>query len=982
MKPATIIHTLAAMALVPVLTSALAQDGAPLPGPGPAITAPPAIVASAPPAPVPALAPAPARRAAPVVAAPAAAAAPAVAPAPTPAERRARAARIDALEAAVLRRLASPEAERIFRKYNATHGRQIQHHLADIYGKEPAFVADAGGAGKPLGDSIVGPVTLKWLGRFCGEYGIVASDPQFEQEVVASLEQVAAIARAHPDWQKVLFSAEFEAWINEQPSPQRIRNLKIRRSGAAAQVNALIEQYLQERRPAKSAAPGKSTPVEVTYAYDPKQLAAVADLSAIAQRLKGMVGRPPADETWFVDDVREALGGMALDNETLALIKRYAQVDVYMVRPELVVRLRKEGLAEPLVTGIHEQMGGIEFASAQELVDALAVVADASDDPEAIRAKARWLVREARVARYRVPATLAADLAADAPLEPSLAALFAGIANVHYPTKALFDKALQFQVQRALNMCPRAGRATPFALDDTNFEALALVPPIHDEVFARIRALRAQSNCSSEQLVEADALAYQAFRLVAPRLDRKMRLEAWHAVPPEKPRDGSWAIANCRCGRPASQGLVYGFHPLWTEAGARQIDFGAFTRIGLYGLNIDERGDLRPPPGMSGKALPDGLAELLVEAHRHRVAVDWVLARSDWSTWTQHTPGQKKEFFRRLEQSIVDKLAQPNERAHPTLSRLASLGADHGATGGDGVVVYLRHFPAADKELFNGFVRSVWERLRNMTPSRFFALMVDYADLAGPGPFEHRNLHALVSATNKIDAAISFADSKAKLMNDMPILVMLPEPTHESKQNLRAGVQDVLHGTESLRLLRDFVPVVAYDGRSSQQLADDIVYVSENYFGIGFWPLSFASGQDSVGGSAAETSSIVRLLELYYQPNGDPASSWDRYMGYLCPHRLWLRYLAWLALFVAAGAAWFFFRCRGCNERFDNSLLYSGAMVGLMALPLLALFVLVLGDPLLEPYAPVLLVLYGSSGLVLAALVARYYFNKSRRKVP
>ncbi|WEF34315.1 hypothetical protein [Pseudoduganella chitinolytica] len=979
MKPHLI--ALLAATLAPMLALALGQEAPPEPvsSPGRAVTAPVAVVAApvaGPVTPPAALRPVPSHPAAP------AAQASVAKPPATPSERRARAARIDALEAAVRQRLASPAAERIFRKYNATHGRQIQHHLADVYGKEPAFVADAGGVGRPLGDSIVGPVTLRWLGRFCADYGIVASDPQFEQEVVASLEQVAAIARAHPDWQNILFSADFEAWINEQPSPQRIRNLKIRRSGAAAQVNALIEQYLQARRPAAAAAPMNSSPIEVTYVYDPRQPAAVADFAAIAQRLQGLVGRAPADEAWFVDDVREAMGGMALSTETLHLIKRYAQVDVYMVRPALIVRLRKEGLGDTLVTTIQEQMGGIEFGTVQEFVDALDVVADASDDPQAIRDKARWLVREARFPRYRVPATLAADLAADAPLEAPLAALFAGIANIDYPTKALFDKALQFQVQRALHMCPQPRGASPFPLDDTHFEALALLPPVHDDIFARIRQLRAARNCSAEQLMEADALAYQAYRLVAPRLDRKMRLEAWHAASVEKKRASSWAIANCRCGRPARQGMVYGFYPLWTQAGERQIDFGALTRIGLYGVNIDERGELRPPPRLSNHALPENLAELMVAAHRHRVAVDWVLGRSSWSTWAQHTPAQKKAFFRRLEQNIVDKLDQSNGRAHPALTRLASLGADRGATAGDGVVLYLRHFPAADKELFNEFVRSVWVRLQGMTPARSFALMVDYTELATPGPFEYRNLHALVSATNKIDAAVSFADSKDQLMNDMPILLVLPEPTQESKQNLRAGVQDVLHGTESLRLLRDFVPVVAYDGRHSQQLADDIVYVSENYFGIGFWPLPFASTQDGVGHNAGESSSIVRLLELYYQPNGDPLSRWDRTMSYLCPHRLWLRYVAWLALFVAAGVAWFYLRCRGCNERFDNSLVYSSVMVALMALPLLALFVLVLGDPVLEPYAPVLLVLYGTSGLVLAALVARYYFNKSRRKVP
>lgn len=960
MKPTKTIRMLAALMLT--LTSALTSAPA-----GGAQEARPALppAATAPPPQSPATAP------------------PAKAAVPTPAERRARAARIDALEADVQRRLASPQAGHIFRKYNATHGRQIQHHLADIYGKEPAFVADAGGAGQPLGDSIVGPVTLKWLGRFCSEYGIVASDPQFEQEVVASLEQVAAIARAHPDWQKVLFSADFEAWINQQPSPERIRNLKIRRSGAAAQVNALIEQYLQSRRPEAPAQARAGTPIEVTYGYDPRQPAATANLAVIAQRLQGMVGRQAADEAWFDADVREALGDLAPTDETLHLVKRHAQVDVYMLRPEVLVRLRKEGLAEPLVQSIQDSMGGLEFATVQEFVDALEIVANASDDPEAIRAKARWLVRETRFHRYRVPPTLAADLAADAPLEKPLVALFAGLAKVRYPTRQLLDDALAFQVRRALNMCPEASQAGRLPLDDDNFEALALLPPIHGDVFDRIRKLRKmQGACSVEQLAEADTLAYEADRLATPRMERKMRLAEAHAVTPEKARDSSWTIAPCRCGRPYRQGVVYGFYPLWTQAGERQIDFGALTRIGLYGLNIDEHGELAGPPGLPAAALPERLATLMVEAHRHRVGVDWVVARSDWSSWGRLTLERKQAFFQRLQANIKSKLAQPNDRAHPLMTQLASLGVDRGATAGDGVALYLSNFPAGDKKLFADFVAHLSNELKAMRPARTVTLMVDYADLGKPGPYEYRHLEELVSITNPIDSDVSFAGSKEFFLDDLTILVLLPEPTRETKKNLRAAVQDALRGTESLRLLRTMVPVVEYDGRSAQQLADDIVYFSENFFGIGFWPMPFASEQDGIGRNAGETTSVIRLLELYYQPNGDPLSSWERYMTYLCPHRLWLRYVAWVALFVAAGVAVFYFRCRGCNERFDNSLLYSSVMIGLMALPLLALFVLVLGDPVLEPYAPALLVLYGSSGLVLAALVARYYFNKSRRKVP
>jgi hypothetical protein len=51
-------------------------------------------------------------------------------------------------------------------------------------------------------------------------------------------------------------------------------------------------------------------------------------------------------------------------------------------------------------------------------------------------------------------------------------------------------------------------------------------------------------------------------------------------------------------------------------------------------------------------------------------------------------------------------------------------------------------------------------------------------------------------------------------------------------------------------------------------------------------------------------------------------------------------------------------------------------------LPVVALAVLAISDPLLEPYQPLLMFLFVAGGLVVAALLIRYFFNESRRKLP
>jgi hypothetical protein len=90
----------------------------------------------------------------------------------------------------------------------------------------------------------------------------------------------------------------------------------------------------------------------------------------------------------------------------------------------------------------------------------------------------------------------------------------------------------------------------------------------------------------------------------------------------------------------------------------------------------------------------------------------------------------------------------------------------------------------------------------------------------------------------------------------------------------------------------------------------------------------------------------------------------------------------WITVLMAIGVGGFYFSCRGCNERLDSSGVYFAATLLIIALPLIALFVLTLSDPILEQYQPLLMVLFGTGGLVVAAGVTRYYFNKSRRKLP
>jgi hypothetical protein len=879
----------------------------------------------------------------------------------------------EADEAAVLHRLRAPEAAKVFKQYNAEHGQKIQHHLAEIYGTNPEYIADAGAGGqvRPLGDNIVGPVTLKWLAQFCSDYGIVAADPNFEQDLVASLEQVAGIARAHPDWIKILFSAEFEDWINGQPTPERVHSFKIRRSGAAAQVNALIEQYLREQRPVAPARPG--APLELTYAYDPKRPGPPGNLKLVGERLRPMARRQPEDEAAFTADVAEALEGVAIDDDTLPLVKRYSRTAIYVLRSDLLDVLGGEGMSEPAVEALRALVRTGQYDDAETFEQAIADAAEASPAKQEILRAKRRLVRDARVIRYRIPETLAADLAADAPLAPAVADLFAGIANVEYPTRELFDKAQEWQVQRALGMCSASRRDPGGVLGDEQLAALEGLLPGSAKLFNGIRELRAIRNCSVDQQLDAVERAYHVYVEASARLDRKMQLQILHQAA-VKPRTAAWAKPGCQCGRGERDGMVVGFLPLWLETGGKQLDFGMLSRIGLYGLTADDQGALSGPAGFPDAAIPETIAALMRDAHRYNVKVDWVVGRSDWDAFSRASKVAKRAMLANLVKNIRKRLELPLHTRGEGLIRLASAWQDAGAVGGDGVALYFRRFPASDKALFKEFVVNLSNELDGMWPKRRLSLIVDQDELGAAGPYGYRELVDVIATANRIPAGGNSVQNRKLMVNDIPVLLMLNEPTQRSKKALRGGVQDALHGIDSMRLLRSLVPVVEYDGTSSQQLADDIVYASDNYYGIGFWALPFAD--------PAGVAGVNALLSENFHPGDGHSEDWERYVGLLCPERLWVRGVFWGTLLWAIVVGGYYFSCRGCNERLDSSGVYFAGTLLFLALPVVALAVLAISDPLLEPYQPLLMFLFVAGGLVVAALLIRYFFNESRRKLP
>jgi hypothetical protein len=773
---------------------------------------------------------------------------------------------------------------------------QVQKHLNRIYAGDDVFKLDAGEGDNPLRDGILGPVTRKWLGLFCAQHPFKADARRFDIDVAAEL-------------------ARFGSGTGHATPP-----------AGKAQAERL---------------PGP----EASYRYDPAFLRKPKDIALLLPRLRTLTDRYN-DKNLFDDAVRRASKGLVLDEATLARIQTFAAVDGYMLPGQAVQQLK--GASPELVEKLMLKTD-TDYASADDFHLDLQIAMGEGPEKAGLAKYAAQIDKLAHVVHYRIPTTIAADLSAATELEPPLAGLYLSMSKVEYPSKQLLGLALRARVERALGMCPdnhnqREGRLE----DEGDVRALwALVEGNNkiDEVMT-LRAVKGR--CTPKQVAQAAGLTTDAHTVFYAKLDKAAELVTLNKAPAAAGQAGPGALKGCGCAPDLREEMMtYGFYPLWTNAAKQNLDFDVLSRIGLYGMTIDDKGALKLPAGVNTKPWT-----LLEAAHRHNTKVDWVLYKNDWN-------GAKGEgmagFLANLRQSIDDLLRTRNPDIDWRGTALTSFGLERGPSAGDGITLRFEGFPSAkpEQEALGSFVQALTAQLRAMKPARQLYLMVTQADIVGSTdnaddannddrPFSPGNLQTLMQKANPIPDDADPADFKRLRANDLQVLVLMQEPTAGEKLKLRASVENALFSRGRVRVLRNIIPVLEYDGSRPIQLMDDLIYFKDNFGGVGFWPLSFAS----VDAAGATTANAV--LHTYFNAAGIDGSVVAEVIDQICPNRAWLRWLAWISSIVAIVAGVTLSRCRGCGTRLDSNAFYLAGMIALIVLPFLVIAALVVGDPLFK----------------------------------
>jgi len=394
---------------------------------------------------------------------------------------------------------------------------------------------------------------------------------------------------------------------------------------------------------------------------------------------------------------------------------------------------------------------------------------------------------------------------------------------------------------------------------------------------------------------------------------------------------------DCGCSQDFSS-LVYGFYPFWmANDEVQQVDFSLFDRIGFYALTLNEAGIIEDHLQWSDTG---NAAAFISKAHKFRVEVDLTIYASAWQQW------KDKEIYTAA-RSVAKAVKQKFHYSHTSgLRAIFPFLDDTSSVTADGVTLYfdITDTSGSGKKIDSfslskkivSIVTRVAKALDEAGADARINIMLGLDMNNDEKNPQFRELACILlddsedkhEACNKMDEK----DSHVKIEN---IFIHLQEPTTDSKKILRRKIEDDFRGHHRKTVLRKLVPIISPAGSDEDprgafyQFTDDLIYLQDNFAGVGLWPLPLAS-------DAEMTTIEEKIVELFKETNSSNhlGGMIDTYAPWLCefacPNRWLFRIsfdlLAGLLVIYALLAIWIC-RLRGL---FKQYLLYFLA-VGLAA---------------------------------------------------
>ena len=344
----------------------------------------------------------------------------------------------------------------------------------------------------------------------------------------------------------------------------------------------------------------------------------------------------------------------------------------------------------------------------------------------------------------------------------------------------------------------------------------------------------------------------------------------------------------CGCSRDFFPAFVYGFYPYWLADGEHYVaDFSLYDRIGYFGLKLNEEGEIsnsRHWP-VDAASQPNA-AGFINQAHKHRVKVDITFSTSSWQDWSY-------EQINRATDVLLETVTREYESENTPWWRVYMPLVENTSTAqADGINLFFDEYTGAEQganivKIVNELSKKLKLAESDVALNIMIGLNLADVDRQYLNPSEEdpvvgnqfKKREAQIEKLEKQFKALeAVLDADEKIVDN--VFVFLTQDTSKSKKNLRQIIENAFSGAARKTVLRKIVPIVVAQGLASQKVADqneaiknaeaqnddvekakdersqfedDLIYLENNFKGVGLWHLPLTKKTDSVENQNAES---------------------------------------------------------------------------------------------------------------------------------
>ena len=457
------------------------------------------------------------------------------------------------------------------------------------------------------------------------------------------------------------------------------------------------------------------------------------------------------------------------------------------------------------------------------------------------------------------------------------------ILNIEYPNEAVFKNALTISLNNQYQTLILAlvEKPPPYKLTQQSYEALqqADIAPQTLELLETLKTIEFKSKTAlANKVSEIVAVAVRPY---VPLIVQQARKE--HVLSEGRFEPNIVQGDACDCYRDDFSRLTYGFYPFWEiekqpdEGQTQKVDFSVLARIGLYSFPVDENGRVQ----QNIKWLKQ-IGDFFKTSHKYRTQVDLVLYNAHWEQWGLLAKDQEYRAIDEFAANIVTLLASSD---HKTLDWFKTRIGTRKTVAFEGLTIDLHGFGHKNWPYGIKLIKEIRKNLQKTGHKYHLNLII-------PG----QNIDDIVKVLSSIREIIP--DNETQTGPVDYFIVFLNDPITITKKKLRSKIEEKFKGVERRNIVRKIIPVMNPNGHAKkdfEQLFDDLIYMEDNYGGVGFWPLPIVKDD-----SGQELNTLLRkVFELEYTGGSSWTDLTTMACKIICPNR-WLVRIIWDLFFVLA----------------------------------------------------------------------------------